>query len=328
MEGLGYPDKSRLLQWYDEFSRPLPWRENPEPWSVLLSEFILQQTKMEVGVGYWERMIARFPTLLDMASSSLDEVMEIWQGCGYYARARNLHALSIIIASRNPPILPSDPNELQKLPGIGPYTAAAIASISFEIPISVVDGNVRRVYSRLNALENPKPSVVKTWAQSCLDYNRPGDWNQAVMELGATICTPRKPRCEDCPISSSCSALLTSDPTMFPLSKRRVSKKILGHALVINSPEGVVLSRRKGSQLGGLWGVPISEDPNGLESLCSKHDVESPIKVGEIRHAFSHRDFNLQVWRIDVMKGGIPSGSVPISRLDQKILDAAGCGEL
>tara|TARA_B100002051_G_C16688513_1_gene614064 strand:- start:254 stop:1240 length:987 start_codon:yes stop_codon:yes gene_type:complete len=328
MEGLGYPDKLDLLAWYDECARPLPWRMKPDPWPVLLSEFILQQTRMEVGLAYWRRMIDRFPTLLDMASSSIDEVMEIWQGCGYYARARNLHALTKIVASRNPPVLPSNPKELQKLPGIGPYTAAAISSISHSFPIAVVDGNVRRVYSRLNAIENPKPSEVEKWAQSCLVIERPGDWNQAIMEFGATICMPRKPLCASCPISSNCSAILTDDPTKFPMSKRRVSKKILGHALVINSPEGVVLSQRDGSQLGGLWGVPISEDPEGLEPLCLEHDIQSPERVGEIHHAFSHRDFHLQVWRIDVLKGGIPASSVPISRLDQKILEAAGCGEV
>jgi len=327
MEGQGHPSRPDLLEWYDQNSRPLPWRENPEPWPVLLSEFILQQTRMEVGLGYWKRMIKRFPTLLEMSISSLEEVMLLWQGCGYYARARNLHKLSTVIASRKPPIIPSDPNELEKLPGIGPYTAAAIASISFQVPIAVVDGNVRRVYSRLNAKRNPKNSEVQKWAKICLDIDRPGDWNQAIMELGATVCTPRSPKCSFCPISKNCKATLTNDPTEFPLSKRRVSTKVIGHALVISSPEGVVLSQREGSQLGGLWGVPITEDPNGLQALCLNHKIDSPEKVGEIHHAFSHRDFHIQVWKINVLKGGIPSFSVPISRLDQRILEAAGCIE-
>ena len=132
MEGQVYPPRSLLLDWYDCNARELPWRKNPEPWPVLLSEFILQQTKMEVGLGYWKRMYERFPTLHEMSISSLEEVMLLWQGCGYYARARNLHKLSVIIGSRDPPIIPSDPKELEKLPGIGPYTSAAVASISFE----------------------------------------------------------------------------------------------------------------------------------------------------------------------------------------------------
>ncbi len=327
MEDQGCPSKSRLLEWYEQNSRSLPWRENPDPWSVLLSEFILQQTKMEVGLRYWKKMYERFPTIQEMSISPLEEVMLLWQGCGYYARARNLHKLSIEIGSRTPSVIPSNPSELEKLPGIGPYTAAAIASISFGIPVAVVDGNVRRVYSRLNAILDPKTSEVQKWADFCLDKDRPGDWNQSLMELGATVCTPRAPKCDICPILSNCKAKLTDNPTKFPMSKRRVSTKIQGHALVISSPEGVVLSQREGNQLGGLWGVPITEDPNGLRALCLDYQIESPEKVGEIHHAFSHRDFHLQVWRINVLKGGISSASVPISRLDQRILEAAGCGE-
>ena len=326
MEDQGYPSQSRLLEWYEQNSRSLPWRENPDPWAVLLSEFILQQTKMEVGLRYWKKMYERFPTIHEMSISPLEEVMLLWQGCGYYARARNLHKLSTIIASRDPPVIPSDPKELEKLPGIGPYTAAAIASISFGVSIAVVDGNVRRVFSRLNAIEEPKTSDVEKWAKMCLDKDRSGDWNQALMELGATVCTPRAPKCSECPISSTCKAVLTDDPTKYPLSKRRSSTKVNGHALVISSPDGVVLSQREGPQLGGLWGVPITEKPDGLRDLCLDHKIESPEKVGEIHHAFSHRDIFLQVWKIEVLNGGIPSESVPISRLDQRILDAAGCG--
>ena len=327
MEGRVYPSRLLLLDWYDHYARELPWRENPEPWPVLLSEFILQQTKMEVGLGYWKKMYKRFPTLHEMSISTLEEVMLLWQGCGYYARARNLHKLSVIISSRDPPIIPSDPKELEKLPGIGPYTSAAIASISFEVPIAAVDGNVKRIFSRLNAIEHPNSTDVQEWANISLDENRPGDWNQALMELGAIVCTPRAPKCNSCPVSENCKARFTDDPAKYPASKRRSSTKVNGHALVISSPEGIVLSQRKGSQLGGLWGVPITEDPNGLEALCIDHKIHSPEKVGEIHHAFSHRDFHLQVWKVDVLRGGIRSDSVPISRLDQRILDAAGCGE-
>ena len=253
MEGRVYPSRLLLLDWYDHNARELPWRENPEPWPVLLSEFILQQTKMEVGLGYWKKMYKRFPTLHEMSISTLEEVMLLWQGCGYYARARNLHKLSVIIGSRDPPIIPSDPKELEKLPGIGPYTSAAIASISFEVPIAAVDGNVKRIFSRLNAIEHPNSKDVQEWANISLDENRPGDWNQALMELGAIICTPRAPKCNSCPISENCKARFTDDQTKYPASKRRSSTKVNGHALVISSPEGIVLSQRKGSQLGGLW---------------------------------------------------------------------------
>ena len=324
MSGLSESVQGRILEWYDAEARELPWRNNPYPWPVLVSEFVLQQTQMAVGLTHWHRMMERFPTIESMASCPVEDVLEAWQGCGYYARARNLHALAVEIASRNPPCLPSNPQDLQDLPGIGPYTAAAVSSIAFDYPIAAVDGNIRRIYARTLAEEYPKDRDIQAWADESLYRSRPGDWNQALMELGATICTPRAPSCEICPAEQVCLALQTNEPTKFPAPRKRRSKKIEGHALVIRTPSGVYLTQRNGSRLGGLWGVPITEDPEGLRLLCENHHVSEHRSVGRVRHAFSHRDWNLQVWVAEQCDGGVDPNSVPISRLDERILEAAG----
>ena len=324
MSGLSESVQVRILEWYDHEARDLPWRSNPDPWAVLVSEFVLQQTQMAVGLAHWHRMMERFPTIESMACSSVDDVLEAWQGCGYYARARNLHALAVEIAARDPPLLPSNPQDLQDLPGIGPYTAAAVASIAFDYPVAAVDGNIRRVHARILAEERPKDRNIQTWADESLYQSRPGDWNQALMELGATICTPRRPSCGKCPAEPTCLAAQIDEPTRFPQSRKRSSKKIEGHALVIRTPFGIHLTQREGPRLGGLWGVPITEDPEGLDMLCANHDVREHRSVGKVRHAFSHRDWHLQVWVAERSDGGIDPTSVPISRLDERILETAG----
>ena len=324
MSGLSESVQVRILDWYDLEARDLPWRSNPDPWAVLVSEFVLQQTQMVVGLAHWYRMMERFPTIKSMATSSVDDVLEAWQGCGYYARARNLHALAVEIASRDPPLLPSNPQDLQDLPGIGPYTAAAVSSIAFDYPVAAVDGNIRRVHARILAEERPKNRNIQMWADESLYQSRPGDWNQALMELGATICTPRRPSCGKCPAEQICLAASTGEPTRFPESRKRLSKKIEGHALVIRTPFGIHLTQREGSRLGGLWGVPITENPEGLHVLCENHDVENHRSVGKVRHTFSHREWHLQVWVAERSEGGIDPTSVPISRLDERILETAG----
>ena len=324
MSGLSESVQARVLEWYDDEARELPWRSDPNPWAVLVSEFVLQQTQMVVGLAHWHRMMKRFPTIESMASSPVEDVLEAWQGCGYYARARNLHALAVEIASREPSDLPSNPQDLQNLPGIGPYTAAAIASIAFDYPVAAVDGNIRRIHAWISAEERPKDRNIQMWADKSLLQSRPGDWNQALMELGATVCTPRRPSCGICPVEQICLATKTGDPTKFPAPRKRSSKKIDGHALVIRTPSGIHLTQRNGPILGGLWGVPITEDPEGLAMLCEDHHVAKHRSVGRVRHAFSHRDWNLQVWVAERSDGGLDPNSVPISKLDERILERAG----
>ena len=189
-----------LLAWYRENARPLPWRGEKDPYRVLVSEVLLQQTRVEQAALYYRRFLERFPTLKALAAASLEEVLRVWQGAGYYRRAEHLHRLA-----RSVEELPPSFAELRKLPGLGPYTAAAVASIAFGERVAAVDGNVRRVLSRLFARESPKEKELFALAQGLLPEGvDPGVWNQALMELGATVCLPKRPRCGTCPLGAFC----------------------------------------------------------------------------------------------------------------------------
>ncbi len=194
-----------LLDWFDRAKRDLPWRRTRDPYAVWVSEIMLQQTRMDTAIPYFERWMARFPTFQDLAAADEQEVLSLWQGLGYYRRARNLH-----LAARSIQVFPCEPDDIRSLPGVGRYTAGAIASIALGLPEALVDGNVERVYARFTADPAVGGALTKAswdWAESVLVPDRPGDWNQALMELGATICTPRTPRCEACPLAQECRAL-------------------------------------------------------------------------------------------------------------------------
>ena len=221
-------DREALLSWYREIQRPLPWRLEPSPWSILLSEILLQQTQMERGIAYHAKLLKRFPTVQSMAKSSVDEVLHLWQGAGYYSRARRLHALALDVMELHGGVLPNDYEGLLQLPGIGPYTAAAIASIAFKQPVACVDGNIRRVMARQTNQEEPSMKQVQTFADTHLVSESPGDWNQAMMELGALVCRPRNPSCEDCPIANSCKGRLRAHELPRPRkSKKKIVELIL-----------------------------------------------------------------------------------------------------
>src|SRR5262245_22602734 len=208
-----------LLQWFDRGRRELPWRETRDPWAILVSEVMLQQTTVSAALPYYERFLARWPTPARLSRAGLDELLAEWAGLGYYSRARNLHAAAGIVAEAG--ALPCDSAGLRALPGVGPYTAAAVASIAYGEPIAAVDGNVERVVCRLLAWPGPTSRAavrqrIAAAAQSLLDPRRPGDHNQAMMELGATLCRPRSPRCGECPVAAHCSAFASGDPLRFP----------------------------------------------------------------------------------------------------------------
>ena len=177
-------NQEALLAWYERNKRPLPWRLDPSPWSILLSEILLQQTQMERGIEYHERLLKRFPTLSSMAESNVDDVLLLWQGAGYYSRARRLHALSIEVVEVHGGVLPKTYEELLKLPGIGPYTAAAVASIAYSEPVACVDGNIRRVMARQSNQEEPSMKEVQRFADKHLVIDASGEWNQAMMGIG------------------------------------------------------------------------------------------------------------------------------------------------
>lgn len=308
-----------MLGWYHTHKRSLPWRQTQDPYAVLLSEILLQQTRVDQAIPYYHRFLAAFPTLADLAKADLETVLKVWQGLGYYARARNLHKLAQQLGTGQ---LPNTYSALLELPGIGPYTAAAVASIAFGEPKAAVDGNIRRVLSRLEAWELPSPQQVQAKADALMASTAAaGDWNQALMELGATLCTPQNPKCSVCPIAAFCRG--KADPQRYPAPKERKQKEVNAVALVLQGPNGVHLEPRKGKILGGLWGVPLHE--GSIEALVQSVAANSsldPLLIGTISHAFTHRKLTVQVYTA-AWDGQENPQERPLSRLDRKILELA-----
>jgi len=319
---LSASDQQALLKWYDEHQRELPWRSTDDPWAILLSEILLQQTQVSRGLVYWQRMVETFPTVASMAQAPVDAVLKAWEGAGYYSRARRLHALSqrVVLPATEGGFdgrLPPTYAGLLSLPGIGPYTAAAVASIAFGQPVACVDGNIRRVMARQTAQPAPAPTEVQAWADRSLHTERPGDWNQALMELGATVCTPKRVGCEQCPVASSCAG--RSTPERFPLPKRQRIKSVVMTAIVDHDVRGrPVLHQRPSEGLfGGLWG-PVYQDGRAQRG-------EEYLHAGVVNHQLSHRSMT-----VDVMVGvspvasdGVEREAVASSTLDEKVLALA-----
>jgi len=261
-----------LLAHYDATARALPWRGVDDPYAVWVSEVMLQQTRVEAVVPYYERWLETFPTVEALAEARLDEVLKAWEGLGYYRRARNLHAAARLVRERHGGRLPDDPADLRALPGVGIYTAGAVASIAFGVAAPAVDGNVRRVLSRLHDLEDPSPAELRDRAAELVPADRPGDFNQALMELGATICTPRAPDCEACPLAGHCEARARGVQEQRPRLGHRASIPERRFATaVVADPDGRLLLVRRPPDglLGGLWEFPSAE----LEEGSSPHDV-------------------------------------------------------
>jgi A/G-specific adenine glycosylase len=211
--------RSALLSWFRMSARALPWRGTRDPYAILVSEVLLQQTRVEQARSYYTRFLAAFPDFGALARASEEEVLRLWAGAGYYRRAKNLHRLTHVVAETG---LPRTARELEGLPGVGPYTAAAVASVAFREPVAAVDGNVRRVLARLFGRGDPAPGWLREIAQRFLDARNPGTWNQAMMELGATVCTPRNPGCSVCPVERFCVG--KREPERYPAPKRRTQR--------------------------------------------------------------------------------------------------------
>lgn len=337
-----------LLAWYARVARPLPWRRDPTPYAVLLSEFLCQQTRVETALPYFERFLARWPRLEDLAAASEDEIVQAWAGLGYYRRARNLHRCARAAVARGG--LPSDPEELRELPGIGPYTAGAVASIAFGRRVPLVDGNVERVLGRLEALaSDPRRAtgrraiLTRAEALHAACEGHPGDLNQALMELGATHCSPRAPRCGACPLADGCRARALGRPEDFPpRAPRAAPLEIEAVAGLLREGDRVLLGRRRpGGLLGGLW-EPIRAEFDGGDpavALARAFDAvgvpASPERpLSSVVHVFSHRRLTCHVWRMRA-EGGAPRpggpyeevawarpGDVGLSGLARKLLAA------
>lgn len=309
-----------LLAWFDRHKRSLPWRRSLDPYPVWLSEVMLQQTRVETVIPYFERFLARFPTVDDLAAAPLDEVLALWSGLGYYRRARQLHATARAVAENGG--FPRTFEGLRALPGIGDYTAAAVGSIAFGLPTPVMDGNVERVLSRYLAQEeNPKARSARATllaaAGDLLVPGRSGDSNQALMELGATLCVPKNPKCLLCPLEAGCAGVRVGAPERFPAprTKRAVESFRLLSA-VVESRGKVLLFRRPESSalLAGTWEVPwvLLEGEGGAatappeEGLAERYGGEWKVGdvLGEVRHGITFRDLHFVVRRAEVSDRG------------------------
>jgi A/G-specific adenine glycosylase len=311
--------RRRLLSWYRANKRAMPWRETRDPYAIWISEAMLQQTRVETVIPYWERFLARFPDVHALATADGDDVLGCWAGLGYYSRARNLQAAARVIDQEYGGRVPDDVETLQSLPGIGRYTAGAVASIAFDRPAPIVDGNVKRVLCRLLGIREDvaKPAVVeRLWseAESLVQGRSPGDFNQAMMELGATLCLPKQPRCEQCPVSASCDARARGDAEQLPIkAKKRAPRAVEGVvALLLRSGKALAVRRPEGGLLGGLWDLPggellKAEDPKSGLSRCLSAGVglrvSRPRAIGAVDHTFTHRQLRLHVFRSDTPAG-------------------------
>jgi A/G-specific adenine glycosylase len=301
-----------LLSHYDENKRDLPWRENADPYRVWVSEIMLQQTRVETVKPYYERWMRRFPTVDALADAPVDDVLKAWEGLGYYSRARNLQKGALLVRERFNGTLPQQPAALREVPGIGEYTAGAIASIAYGQRAPAVDGNVRRVLHRLLDRASIPARDLTVLAGALVPAQRAGDFNQALMELGATICTARVARCTACPVSAHCGAFASGTQLERPAA--RVTKPVPERSyvtLVVADPDGRVLLRRRPEKglLAGLWEFPaeqITGDPAAAVPALLHRLVRSrarPRFVGTFDHTFSHFRARYHTYRIDLRRG-------------------------
>jgi A/G-specific adenine glycosylase len=294
-----------LLAWYRRARRDLPWRESRDPYAVWISEIMLQQTRVETVIPYYRRWMKRFPTVESLANTPLDEILSHWSGLGYYARARNLHRAAKEVVTRYGGRFPQNPPEVRALPGIGRYTAGAICSIAYGLPEPILDGNVVRVLARLDGhvdAADDKSLLERLWKKSkeLVPTEDAADFNQALMELGALVCTPREPRCEECPIRSLCTAQRTGDPHRYPAPKRRRSPKLVESVSIMVRREGCLLLLRRppAGLFGGLWEPPTmpleaGEHPEAgakrvIRTYTGLHH-SSLRALGTVEHELTHR---------------------------------------
>ncbi len=293
-----------LLAWYAKHRRELPWRDHPEPYAIWVSEIMLQQTRVDTVLPYFERWMKRYPTIRHLAKADQMEVLNLWEGLGYYSRARNLHKAAQKIVEEFNGNLPADVKLLKKLPGIGPYTAGAIASLAFGQDEPVVDGNVRRVLSRVFNVEVPvdKPEgseMIWELAADHLPSGKARDYNQALMELGALVCLPRNPTCDDCPVQAVCEAYRLGIQAELPVLKPRMKTPHITVTAAIIRQKGLVMITQRPQEglLGGMWEFPGGKLEEGEDlSSCLEREICEELGVrisvgqafGVYRHAYTH----------------------------------------
>lgn len=328
--------QDELLGWYDAQGRTLPWRIRPEdraagqvadPYAVWLSEVMLQQTTVAHATPYWRKFLAEFPAVEDLANADRDRVLTLWAGLGYYARARNLHKCAQAVRDEHDGTFPQTEAGLLKLPGIGPYTAATIAAICFDEATNIVDGNVERVISRIFKIEAPLPKSrpeYRRMAGTLAPQKRAGDYGQALMDLGATLCSPRSPKCDECPWQAYCAAYKDRTQTDYPKKVKKAKLPLrYGAAFVLRWGDAVLLERRPDKGLlGGMMGFPGTqwgEKPSRpLEAAPAKRNWEKC--KGEVKHVFTHFELRLEVYRA-VISGTSADGEwVPLENISSHAL--------
>ena len=304
-----------ILAWYMQVRRALPWRQGRDPYQIWISEVMLQQTKVETVIPYYERFLGKFPTLLDLANAPEDEVLKSWEGLGYYSRARHLHAAVKEVAAKYDGHVPETYEHFRALPGVGDYTAGAVLSIGYDVPVPAVDGNVLRVYARFfgmndNVLSSRVQKRVRAHLQEFMPMERAADFNQAMMELGALICKPKSPQCEQCPLYSSCVAARMKLQAELPVRQKAVSSRVDYLAVVFLQADQKWLVRKRPAKglLANLWELPHVSFKQPQTGTCLRDgamllaqqlgaaQVNDFYEAGEYTHVFSHLTWKLQVY--------------------------------
>ena len=313
--------RKKLLNWFNKNQRKLPWRKTKNPYNIWVSEVLLQQTQVKKVLDYYENFIHQFPDVNTLAKADLQEILKVWEGMGYYARARNLHKAVKILIEKQAGRVPDSYSEFRKLPGVGDYIAAAVQSQAFNAPLAVVDGNVKRVLSRLFLIEKPTNlssynKVFKEYADLLLDQSVPGTFNQAMMELGATICRPKKPKCYECSVVNFCKAYKTNQQTKFPVTIQAKPRPEFHIAVgIVRKDRHVLITQRQpDGLLGAMW-----EFPGGRVSLgeSTKHacirkikekvnlDVEVSSFLTRINHTYTHFKITVDVFNCRCQSGKV-----------------------
>lgn len=311
-----------LLMWYEQNARTLPWREDRNPYHIWLSEIMLQQTRVEAVIPYYHRFLAALPTIEKLAAAPEEQLLKLWEGLGYYSRARNLKKAAALCVEQYGGMLPYSYDELLKLPGFGSYTAAAVASIAFGTPVPAVDGNVLRVVSRLCAYGEDimLPAVRKAVFACLLPYmtEKPGEMNQAFMDLGALICLPNGvPKCADCPVSFCCEAFSNRQERLFPVKRAKAARRIEKRVVLLICAEKRVLLHKRDAQglLAGLWEFPNFEgsaDETAVQDYCAGIGlpVEKICQLDDAKHIFTHIEWHMTSFAVETdrcteVKGGV-----------------------
>lgn len=304
--------RNRLIGWYADHHRRLPWRETTDPYAIWVSEVMLQQTQVATAIPYFQRFMKRFPTALELASADMAAVLKLWEGLGYYSRARNLHRAAGIVAAEYHGVVPDDPEAFRALPGVGDYIAAAVLSIAFGRVMAVVDGNVKRVLARLYEDATPvnhsaAHKAFKGYADELICPDRPSRFNQAMMELGALICRPRQPDCAHCPLSGLCGSLQHGTVDAYPkrVASKRVPHRHQAIAVIVKRGKMLVVQRPSDGFLGGLWEFPAFDaDARKTSPSAVVRQVNDQVglrvvileRFARIRHAYTHFSLSADVY--------------------------------